>query len=110
MESLTREAMAKGVQESCFVILFLSAGVLERPFVRFELEEARKVGKKVLLVHEPDPRGIEALRGVGLPASLFFGSAREAKCVLMPCRDWRGDRSPRPRSGIGIKNQKRYKH
>ena len=35
MESLTREAMAEGVQDSCFVILFLSGGVLERPFVRF---------------------------------------------------------------------------
>ena len=39
MSNLTREAMAAGVQKSCFVILFLSEGVLERPFVQFEVAQ-----------------------------------------------------------------------
>ena len=34
MQNLTKEAMAEGVRESSFVILFLSQGVLERPFAR----------------------------------------------------------------------------
>ena len=47
-----REAMAAGVQKSCFVILFLSEGVLERPFVQFEVGEAlsgqKEVGSRVV--------------------------------------------------------------
>ena len=46
--------MADGVQNSCFLILFLSEGVLERPFVLFEVGEALKAEKKVLLIHEQD--------------------------------------------------------
>ena len=56
MDRLTKEAMAEGVRDSGFVILFLSSGVLQRPYVQFELEEALNAGKKVLLVHEQDPR------------------------------------------------------
>merc|ERR1719262_1912214 len=56
MERLTKDAMAEGVQQSAFLILFLSEGVLTRPYVQFELEEAKKTGKQVLLVHEQDPR------------------------------------------------------
>ena len=48
MQNLTREAMAAGVAKSCFLILFLSEGVLERPFVLFELGEALKAEKTVL--------------------------------------------------------------
>ncbi len=48
--------MAAGVQNSGLLILFLSEGVLERPFVQFELEEALRGKKTVLLVHEQAPR------------------------------------------------------
>ena len=37
--------MAAGVRESCYVILFLSQGVLTRPFVQFEIGEALKARK-----------------------------------------------------------------
>ena len=40
MQKLTKEAMAEGVQQSAFLILFLSEGVLERPYVQFEPEVA----------------------------------------------------------------------
>ncbi len=56
MENLTRDAMAEGVRKSAFVILFLSKGVLERPFVQFEVETALSANKRVLLLHEQDPR------------------------------------------------------
>ncbi len=46
--------MAAGVANSCFVILFMSEGVLERPFVQFEVGEALKLQKLVLLIHEQD--------------------------------------------------------
>ena len=48
--------MAEGVKSSGFVILFLSQGVLTRPFVQFEIEAALNARKKVILVHEQDPR------------------------------------------------------
>ena len=48
--------MGAGVQESAFVILFLSEGVLLRPFVQFEIGEALKCGTPVLFVHEADDR------------------------------------------------------
>ena len=44
------QTTATGVRESSFVILFLSQGVLERPFVLFELEQALQAKKQVLLV------------------------------------------------------------
>ena len=60
MSNLTKEAMADGVQSSCFVILFLSEGVLERPFVMFPVghplpgvlvpDLARKALAEVLVV------------------------------------------------------------
>ena len=56
MEKLTREAMRQGVWDSGFVILFLSQGVLERPYVQYELSQAQQAQKMVLLVHEQDPR------------------------------------------------------
>ncbi len=36
MQNLTKDAMAEGVRNSCFVLLFLSEGVLDRPFVLFD--------------------------------------------------------------------------
>lgn len=51
MADLRKEAMGKGIQESAFVILFLSQGTLARPYVRFELGEALKYEKTILLMH-----------------------------------------------------------
>ena len=46
--------MADGVSKSGFLVLFLSEGVLTRPFVLFELEEAVRAKKTLLLLHEQD--------------------------------------------------------
>ena len=54
MQKLTREAMGAGVRGSSFVLLFLSEGVLTRPFVQFEVGEALRTKTPVILMHEPD--------------------------------------------------------
>ena len=46
--------MALGIQQSRAVLLFLSAGVMARPFVVFALRCAFIFGKPVFLVHEDD--------------------------------------------------------
>ena len=56
MSCLTKQAMAAGVRESRCVILFLSAGVLTRPYVQFELGVAVRAGKKLQILHEMDHR------------------------------------------------------
>merc|ERR1712150_466662 len=55
-DDLTEMGMAEGVRQSAVFILFLSAGVFERPFVKFEIETAIKLGKPIKLVHEEDER------------------------------------------------------
>ena len=52
MSNLTKQGMADGVRGSAVFVLFLSRGVLERPFVRFEVAEALKHGKPIQLLHE----------------------------------------------------------
>ena len=54
-DNLTKEGMQEGIEGAAAVILFLSAGVMERPFVLFEVREALKLGKPLVLVHESDP-------------------------------------------------------
>jgi hypothetical protein len=54
-DNLTKEGMQKGIEGASAVILFLSSGVMERPFCIFEIREALKLGKPLLLVHESDP-------------------------------------------------------
>ena len=50
-DDLTANGMDIGVHKSDIYILFLSEGVLGRPFVQRELREARKKEKKIVLVH-----------------------------------------------------------
>jgi hypothetical protein len=48
--------MRRGVQQAAAFLLFLSEGVLERPFCQFEIREAMALKKPMLLIHESDPR------------------------------------------------------
>ncbi len=75
------KAMADGVRGSAAFVLFLSKGVLDRPFVRFEVEEALKWKKKILPLHEADPSVI--LHG-GLP--FVFLVAKAAASLDMSLR------------------------
>jgi hypothetical protein len=55
-EDLTSDGMAQGVLESDIYVLFLSAGVLTRPFVHMELREAKRLNKRIVTIYEPDER------------------------------------------------------
>jgi hypothetical protein len=48
--------MRRGIQQAAAFLLFLSEGVLERPFCQFEIREAMALKKPMLLIHESDPR------------------------------------------------------
>jgi hypothetical protein len=52
---LTAEGMARGVKESDVYVLFLSEGVMSRPFVHLELREAMQLEKVIIhsLHHTP---------------------------------------------------------
>ena len=53
-EDLTREGMLAGVLGAGAFILFLSAGVLNRPFCQAEIRHAMEHGKPLVLIHEAD--------------------------------------------------------
>ena len=55
-EDLTKEGMRKGIEESAAFILFLSEGVLLRPFCQMEIRAAIALQKPVVLLHEADVR------------------------------------------------------
>jgi hypothetical protein len=48
--------MGKGVAESDIFLLFLSSGVLSRPFVQYELRQAKSLNKRIVTVYETDER------------------------------------------------------
>ena len=55
--TITKESMQTGVSESRVFLLFLSEGVLTRPFCLFEIETAMTMQKKMLM-HETDSRHV----------------------------------------------------
>ena len=55
-ETITKESMQAGVEASKVFLLFLSRGVLSRPFCLFEIRTALTGQKKILLMHETDER------------------------------------------------------
>ena len=54
--TITKESMEAGVAAAQIFLLFLSEGVLTRPFCLFEIKTAMQSGKKMVLVHETDAR------------------------------------------------------
>ena len=54
--TITKESMRAGIVASRVFLLFLSQGVLSRPFCIFEAETAMALQKKMVLVHETDAR------------------------------------------------------
>ena len=51
-ENLTKEGMLNGVAESAACIIFLSAGVLLRPYCQMEIRHALELKKPIVLLHE----------------------------------------------------------
>ena len=50
-EDLTKEGMLKGIEQAAAFVLFLSLGVLERPYCQMEIRHALALKKPVILVH-----------------------------------------------------------
>ena len=48
---LTKEGMLKGIEQAAAFILFLSAGVLQRPYCQMEIRQAVALKKPVVLIH-----------------------------------------------------------
>ena len=61
MDELNVQGMKSGVQKSAVFLLFMTDGIFHRPYVRLEIEEALKLGKPILVVHEIDGRHVSYL-------------------------------------------------
>ena len=50
-DDLTKEGMLKGIEQAAAFILFLSSGVLERPYCQLEIRHAMALKKPIVLLH-----------------------------------------------------------
>ena len=50
-DDLTKDGMLKGIESSAAFVLFLSTGVLERPYCQMEIRHALALKKPIVLVH-----------------------------------------------------------
>ena len=50
-DDLTKEGMLKGIEESAAFVVFLSTGILERPYCQLEIRHALALKKPVVLLH-----------------------------------------------------------
>ena len=50
-DDLTKEGMLKGIEEAAAFVLFLSPGVLQRPYCQMEIRHALGLKKPIVLVH-----------------------------------------------------------
>ena len=70
--TITKESMKLGVASSRVFLIFLSEGVLTRPFCLFEIETALEMKKPLTLMHETDGRHGKAVRIASKLASLVL--------------------------------------
>ena len=50
-DDLTKEGMLKGIEQAAAFVLFLSQGVLERPYCQLEIRHALALNKPIVLLH-----------------------------------------------------------
>ena len=50
-DDLTKEGMLKGIERAAAFVLFLSQGVLERPYCQLEIRHALALKKPIILLH-----------------------------------------------------------
>ena len=50
-DDLTKDGMLKGIESSAAFVLFLSTGVLERPYCQMEIRHALALKKPVVMLH-----------------------------------------------------------
>lgn len=56
IDVITVDGMKEGIENSAVFILFLTKGVLTRPFVQFEIRTALRAKKPFIVLHEEDTR------------------------------------------------------
>ena len=71
MDELNVQGMKSGVQKSAVFLLFMTDGIFHRPYVRLEIEEALKLGKPILVVHEIDGRHVSYLEKENLVSPII---------------------------------------
>ena len=50
-DDLTKNGMLKGIEQAAAFVLFLSQGVLERPYCQMEIRHAVALKKPIVLLH-----------------------------------------------------------
>ena len=70
--TITKGSMKLGVASSRVFLIFLSKGVLTRPFCLFEIETALEMKKPLTLMHEMDGRHGKAARTTSKVSSLVL--------------------------------------
>ena len=50
-DDLTKHGMLKGIKQAAAFVLFLSQGVLERPYCQMEIRHALALNKRIVLLH-----------------------------------------------------------
>ena len=50
-DDLTKEGMLKGIEQASAFVLFLSSGVLQRPYCQMEIRHAIALKKPIVLLH-----------------------------------------------------------
>jgi len=56
MEKLAKPDMERGIKESACFLLFLSVGVMDSEYCKFEMTTATKLQKPIILMHEGDAK------------------------------------------------------
>ena len=62
-DDLTKEGMLKGIEQAAAFVLFLSQGVLERPYCQLEIRHAMALKKPVVLLHGESEHQMSPMHG-----------------------------------------------
>ena len=78
-DDLTKDGMLKGIESSAAFVLFLSTGVLERPYCQMEIRHALALKKPVVLLHGEMSESTRCAR----PHDCAFSSDRRLPPALL---------------------------
>ena len=95
---LTKEGMLKGIEQAAAFILFLSSGVLQRPYCQMEIRHALALEKPVVLLHGTWAQSmISFTLFLLIPALLaypLYRGRRPLRLIRLPRRPRRGTARP----------------
>ena len=79
-DDLTKEGMLKGIEQASAFVLFLSSGVLQRPYCQMEIRHAMALKKPIVLLH-----GESEMRSCARPTDRRLPTASLDPVVLSAC-------------------------